>query len=154
MSRDTNAKIAAQDEARKDAYTGLIKSTMAKIPDDYTPQQKSAITTAELGGIDVGYGNLRDEITRRAAATGSSAGIPESLMEANREAIREKASAGAQLQEMFANVPVQRALQQASIFQPALGGMLFDRYPQQPSGTTGSILGAAGSAAVGIGLAI
>jgi hypothetical protein len=144
MSRDANADAAKQDEARKDQYTGMIQQTEAKIPNDYSPQQKSAITTAELGGIDVGYNALRDEMTRRAAATGSSAGMPEALMEANRDSIRAKADAGAKLQEEFANVPVQRALQQASVYQPALSGMLYNRYPQQPSSTLGSIIGAGG----------
>lgn len=147
MSRDSNQQIAQQDEARKDSYTSMIQQTEAKIPDDYSPEQKAAITTAEMSGIDAGYGNLRDELMRRASSTGDSAGVPETLVESNEQAIRDKAQAGAQLQETFANVPVQRALQQASVYQPALSGMLYDRYPQQPSNTTGSIIGAAGSVA-------
>lgn len=147
MGRDTQAKIAQQEEDRKNTYTGMVRQQMSKIPDDYTPEQKSAITTAELGGIDVGFGNLRDELTRRASATGSEAGIPETLLEGNRDAIQQKADAGAKLQEMFANVPVQRALQKASIFQPALSGMLFDRYPSGNNGTLNSIIGAGGGVA-------
>lgn len=152
MSRDQNAKVQQQEEARKGNYTGLITKTMDAIPSDYTPGQKADITTAEMSGIDVGYGNLKDEIMRRGSATGSSAGIPEALAESTKEGIRAKADAGAQLQEMFANVPVQRALQKASIFQPALGGMLFDRYPAQSGSSIGGIIqggaAAAGTAAL------
>lgn len=147
MSRDATQQNVQKEEARKDSYTGMIKTTMSKIPDDYSSQQKADITSAELGGIDVGYGNLRDEITRRQSATGSAAGVPEALMESSREGIAAKAAAGEQLQETFANVPVQRALQQASVFQPAVGGMLYNRYPSQPNGTAGSIIGTAGGIA-------
>jgi hypothetical protein len=140
MARVNDAAIAAQDESRKDAYTGLINQTVAKVPDDYTAPQKTAITSAEMGGIDVGFGNLKDEMMRRASATGSYAGIPESLTEAGNQSIRQKADAGASLQEMFANHPTQQALAQASIFQPALSGMLYDRYPQQSSGMGSSLI--------------
>jgi hypothetical protein len=146
MGRDTNAQLAQQDEARKDQFTGMINQQVNAIPSDYTDKQKADITSAELGGIDVGYGNLRDQLLSKAAATGSESGIPETLVDANRQAIQEKAAAGEQLQETFANVPVQRALQKASVFQPALSGMLYDRYPSQPSNTTSSIIGAAGQA--------
>lgn len=158
MSRVNDAALAAQDNARKDTYTGMIQNTVAKIPDDYTAQQKQQITSAEMGGIDVGFGNLKDEMMRRASATGSYAGIPESLTEAGNQSIRQKADAGAQLQEQFANHPTQQALAQASVFQPALSGMLYDRYPnQQPSALTsiiGSALGAAGVAACYIAAAV
>lgn len=140
MSRDANQALAHQDEARKNQYTSLITNTMNNIPDDYSAKQKSDITTAEMGGIDAGYGNIRDEMMRRSAATGSSAGLPETLLESNREAIQQKAQAGAQLQETFANVPVQRQLQKASVFQPAEGGMLSSNYPQAtPSGSNAAI---------------
>jgi hypothetical protein len=145
MSRGASERLANQEEARKDAYTGMIQQSVSQIPSDYTPEQKASITTAEMGGIDVGYGNLRDEMMRRASATGSSAGIPESLNEAGRESIRAKADAGAKLQEMFANVPTQRALQQASIYQPALSGMLYNRPLPQSSGILNSIIGAGGA---------
>lgn len=151
MSRDSNQQIAQQDEARKDQYTGMIQQTESQIPSNYTPEQVSALTTADLGGIDAGYGNLRDEMMRRASATGDSAGVPESLVESNEQSIRDKAQAGAQLQTQIFQYPTQQALAQASVYQPALSGMLYDRYPQQPSNTTGSIIGAAGSvAAAGI----
>jgi hypothetical protein len=146
MSRNNAQQLAQQEEARKNKYTGMIQSAVAKVPDDYTASQKADITTAEMGGIDVGFGNLKDEMLRRASATSSAAGLPESLSEANRDATRQKADAGAKLQEMFANVPVQRALQQASIFQPALSGMLYNRYPQQSGGVLNSIIGAGGGA--------
>jgi len=79
MSRGSAEKLQKQEEARKNQYTSLITSTINKIPDDYTAKQKSDITTAEMGGIDAGYGNLRDEMMRRSSATGSFAGIPESF---------------------------------------------------------------------------
>ena len=153
MSRNASQNLANQEEARKNQYTGMVTSTTAKVPDDYTPEQKADITTAEMGGIDIGFGNLKDEMLRRSSATGSFAGLPETLSEATLNATRQKADAGTKLQETFANVPVQRALQQASIFQPALSGMLYNRYPNQPSGNTlGGILtggaAAAGTAAV------
>lgn len=136
MSRGSAEKLQQQEEARKNQYTNLITSTAAKIPDDYTAQQKADITTAEMGGIDAGFGNLKDEMLRRASATGSFAGLPETLTEANLDAARQKAQAGAQLQETFANVPVQRALQQASVFQPAVGGMLYSRNVPAPGPST------------------
>jgi uncharacterized protein involved in outer membrane biogenesis len=155
MSRGSAEKLQQQEEARKDSYTGMVQSTVAKIPDDYSSSQKADITTAEMGGIDAGFGNMKDEMMRRASATGSFAGMPESLSEATLNSTRMKADAGAQLQETFANVPVQRALQQASIFQPALGGMLYSRNVPTPGpSTTDSILGAAGSAALGAGIAV
>lgn len=154
MSRDANQALAHQDETRKNLYTGMVQGQMNNIPNDYNPEQKAAITQAEMGGIDAGYGNVRDEMMRRASATGSSAGVPETLLESNREAIQQKAQAGAQLQETFANVPVQRALQKASIFQPALGGMLSSNYPQQAPSQTGAVVGGVGTAAAGIALAL
>lgn len=155
MSRGSAEALQQQEEARKNQYTSMVQSTVAKIPDDYSTQQKSDITTSEMGGIDTGFSNLKDEMMRRASATGSFAGMPESLTEANLDTVRQKADAGSKLQEMFANVPVQRALQQASIFQPALSGMLYSRNVPTPGpSTTDSILGAAGSGAIGVGLAI
>lgn len=146
MSRVDEGKQAAQDQARKDQFTGMITNQMNKIPLDYTPQQKAAITSADLGGLDVNYGNLRDEMMRRAGATGSFAGIPESLSAANREAAQAKAQAGATEAKMFADTPVQRALQQASIFEPALSGMLYPtRYPSGQQSTLNSIIGAGGA---------
>jgi hypothetical protein len=155
MSRGSAEKLQQQEEARKNDFTAKLTSTAAKIPDDYAAEQKSNITTAEMGGIDAGYGNLRDEMMRRSSATGSFAGLPESLAESNREGIRAKADAGAKLQETFANVPVQRALQQASVFQPAVGGMLYSRNVPTPGPSTlDSILGAGGAVAGGFARAM
>jgi hypothetical protein len=140
MSRDANQALAAKDEARKNTYTGMITNTMNNIPSDYSAKQKADITTAELGGVDTGYANLRDEMMRRSAATGTTGGLPETMLESNREAIQTKAQDAAQLQETFANVPVQRQLQKASIFQPATSGMLGSNFPQAtPSSGTAAI---------------
>lgn len=152
MGRGTADKLAQQDEARKSQYTNMVLDTMAKIPDNYTPQQKADITTSTLGTIDTQFKNNADEMARRASATGSSAGLPEDLLENTRQAAQTKAQAASGLQQQFANVPVQRALQQASVFAPALGGM---QGQQQASNTSwidsliGSGLAAAGAAAGG-----
>src|SRR5438445_492560 len=151
MSRGSAEQLQKQEEARKDKYTGMVQDSMNQIPSDYTDKQKSDITTAELGGIDAGYANMKDELMRRSSATGSFAGMPETLMESTRQSARDKADAAAKLQEMFANVPVQRALQKASIFQPAIGGMLYSRNtPTAGPSTLDSIIGAAGAITGGL----
>jgi len=152
MGRGTADKLAQQDEARKNQYTNMVTDTIAKIPDDYSPQQKADITTNTLGTIDTQFKNNADEMARRASATGSSAGLPEDLLENTRQNAQTKAQAASGLQQQFANVPVQRALQQASVFAPALGGM---QQEQQASNTSwfdqllGSAAAAAGTAASG-----
>lgn len=145
MPKDSNAELASQEEARKNLYTGMIQKSMAAIPSDLSAGQKASITSAEMGGLDAGYGTMRDQIERQAAATGSSSGIPESLSEIGRQQVRDKAQAGQQLAETFANTPVQRALQQASVYQPGESGLLFDRYPAQGPSTLGKIFNAAGA---------
>jgi phage protein D len=147
MGRGTADKLAQQDEARKSQYTNMVTETMGQIPTDYTPQQKADITTNTLGTIDTQFKNNADEMARRASATGSGAGLPESLLENTRESAQTKAQAASGLAQQFANVPVQRALQKASIFAPALGGM----QGEQQASNTSFLDNILASAAGGIG---
>lgn len=161
-----NNAISEQELALKQSYTDKLSGLADAIPSDYSDAQKSDIRGAEMGGIDVGFGNMKDEMMRRSSATGSFAGLPETLMESGTEAARQKADAGQALEAKFADVPVQRALQKASIFQPAISGMLYARppasstsymptdqssyVPNQPS-TFSSIMGAVAGAGATVG---
>jgi hypothetical protein len=154
MGRGTADQLAQQDEARKSQYTNMVTDTMSQIPSDYTAQQKADITTATLGSIDTQFKNTSDEMMRRASATGSSAGLPESLLESGRQAAQTKAQAASGLKQEFANVPVQRALQKASVFAPALGGMQNEQQASNSSwfdNLLGTAMGAAGQAFSGKG---
>jgi hypothetical protein len=121
MGRGTADKLAQQEDARRANLTNMAVDAAGKIPPDYTPQQKADVTTSTLGTIDTQFKNNADEMARRASATGSGAGLPESLLENTRQAAQTKAQAASGLQQQFANVPVQRALQKASIFTPLVG---------------------------------
>jgi hypothetical protein len=147
MGRGTADKLAQQDEARKSQYTNMVTDTMSKIPDDYSAQQKADITTNTLGTIDTQFKNNADEMARRASATGSSAALPESMLENTRQAAQTKSQAASGLAQQFANVPVQRALQQASVFAPALGGMQQQQQASNSSWFDTMLANAAGAAA-------
>lgn len=121
MGRGTADKLAQQEDARRAQLTNMAVDTANTIPADYTPQQKADTTTATLGTIDTNFKNNADEMARRASATGSSAGLPESMLENTRQAAQVKSQAASGLQQQFANIPVQRALQKASIFAPLVG---------------------------------
>jgi len=121
MGRGTADKLAQQEDARRASLTNMAVDSAQSIPSDYTPQQKADITTNTLGTIDTQFKNNADEMARRASATGSSAALPESMLENTRQAAQTKSQAASGLSQQFANVPVQRALQRASIFTPLVG---------------------------------
>lgn len=147
MGRGTADKLAQQEDARRASLTNMAVDAANGIPSDYTPQQKADVTTSTLGTIDTQFKNNADEMARRASATGSSAGLPESLLENTREAAQTKAQAASGLQQQFANVPVQRSLQKASIFTPLVAG----QGNQQASNTSflDNILSSAAAGAAG-----
>jgi hypothetical protein len=148
MGRNTADNLAKQEDARRASLTNMAVDAAQGIPSDYTPEQKAAITTTTLGSIDTQFKNTNDEMMRRASATGSSAGLPETLLESGRQDAQTKAEAASGLTQEFANVPVQRALQKASIFAPLVGA----QGNQQASNSgwfdnlLGSAMGAAGAA--------
>jgi hypothetical protein len=152
MGRGARQQAYNAQTANQQKLYGTLNTVANKIPDDLTGQQKAGVTQAAMGGISTGIGNMQDEAKRSASATGSSAALPEMMNETGLEGTREKATAGSQLQEYFAQVPVQRALAKAGVYLPmygttttAMGAVA----PQPDPNYLQSLIGAAGTAAGG-----
>ena len=153
MGRGSRRRARELEESRRGQLFGQVQEEIGAIPPDLTPEQRAGITQARLGGIDIGYGNIMDEAKRRFARTGSRAAAPELALEIGRERTREKSRAGAELEQYFAEVPVQRRLARAGAYTPIFQGtgqLLSSLYSRGPS-TLDRILGAGtqiGSAAI------
>jgi uncharacterized protein YjbJ (UPF0337 family) len=152
MGRNDRQNAYNQQNALQQQLYGQLQQQAASIPGDLTPEQKAGITQTTMGGIDTSLGNAKDEAMRRASATGSTAGLPEMQLEAGREGAREKSQAGAQLQEYFAEVPVQRALAKAGVYLPMMGTttQAMGQVAPQPSQFWNSLAGGAGAAGGGL----
>ena len=149
MGRGARQAAYNQQDANQQQLYGTLNKVANQIPSDLTGQQKAGVTQAAMGGIDTGIGNMQDEAKRSASATGSSAALPEMLNETGLEGTREKSAAGSQLQEYFAQVPVQRSLAQAGVYLPMYGTTttgMGQVAPQPDPNYLSQLIGAAGTA--------
>ena len=151
MGRGARKRFRREEIENKAAIFGMVQGALSDIPDDYTPEQKSAIRRARLGGIDIGYGNLEEAATRQFGRTGTTAGFAEYQQELQRQRIREKSRAGAEIETEFAEVPARRAQQRLQYLTPIHGqqsGTITNLFAQQGPSTLDRIIGA-GTAAAG-----
>lgn len=151
MGRGARAAYRREEIANKAAIFGQVQQAIADIPEDYSPEEKAAIRRARLGGIDIGYGNLEEASTRQFGRTGSTAGLAEYQQELQRQRIREKSRAGAELEAGFAEVPVERARKKLQYLTPVHGqqtGSIANLFARQGPSTVDRIIGA-GTAAAG-----
>jgi len=160
MGRSEKAAVEAARSQNLSAMTGFenqITGELSKIPSDLTPEQKSAIRRARLGGTDIGYQLAEDEATRRYTSTGSTAAYPELLSELALQRTREKAQGGAELESQFAQEPINRALMRAGLLQPLYqtrAGLYGQTIPGAGSGQSGSLAGSLIGGGAQIGAAV
>lgn len=117
-----------------------LKGDISAIPLQLTPQQTEEATLSPLEQLNATYGTSRDELMRRAAATGSQAALPETLAELGRSQAQQGAQTGLATTAYLQNVPVQRAMAQGSLYEPMLNLQPAGPYPSTQQQTTGGTL--------------
>lgn len=148
MSRAAK-KAEEKEQQNRQALQAQITGFAQDVGTDYTPEQKASIRAARLGGLDIGFENLADQLARRRARTGSTAGFNDTLLELGREQARQKSQASQDIESEFAQEPVRRALLRAGIYTPLYGGSTEFASRIAPQAYSGGLLGKILSGAAG-----
>lgn len=136
LTNESQQEFGTQQQAAQG-----LQSLQKAVPLNLTPQQTEEFELAPLQQLGASYGTARNELMRRAAATGSQAALPETLSELGRSQAQQGAQTELATQAALQNIPVQRAMAKASMYQPLLGLQPPGPYPQTQTQTTGGTIG-------------